>query len=56
MYSSLCRKPIIDGEISKWPKYSREKQNYFILNGDVAAGAEITNGFKSAICSFWNEL
>lgn len=40
----------------KWPKYSREKQNYFILNGDVATGAEITTGLKSGICSFWNDL
>ena len=53
----LCRMPIMDGNTSsKWPKYSRENQNYFILNGNVAAGTEITTGLKSGICSFWNEV
>ena len=55
---NLYRKPIIDGDISKWPKYSREKQNFLILNGDVAAGDgnKIATGLKQGICSFWNEV
>jgi hypothetical protein len=42
--------------MDKWSKFSREHQNYYILNADVNANAQTTTGLKNGICFFWNEV
>lgn len=45
------------GETRKWPKFSHEKLNYFILNSDIAdTSAKTITGLKYEFCYFWNEV